>query len=94
MTCFIGGEIAKAVNCISQSGGVVTYEDMANYQVELRKPLEVIYRNYSVLLNPAPSNGGILIALGLSRLNRKKLGQFQPWFFPTSFRGAEYHCSL
>ena len=75
---FYRGEIAKAVNCISQSGGVVTYEDMANYQVELRKPLEVDYGNYSVLLNPAPSNGGILIALGLSRLNRKKLGQFQP----------------
>lgn len=65
---FYRGEIAKAVDEISRCGGQVTYADMASYQVELRQPLEVRYKDYKLLLNPPPSNGGILIGLAMSRL--------------------------
>ena len=69
MDLFYRGEIAKAIHEISQQGGLVDYSDMAAYSVELRTPLKVHYSGYDVFLNPKPSSGGILIALGLTRLN-------------------------
>ena len=74
---FYRGEIAKSVHEISHQGGQVTYDDMSNYQVELRKPLQVRYRQHQLLLNPPPSSGGIVIGLAMSRLARKNLAQHQ-----------------
>ncbi|MDE0308541.1 MAG: gamma-glutamyltransferase [Acidiferrobacterales bacterium] len=65
---FYRGEIATAIHDTAQAGGLVDYDDLANYQVELRHPIATQYRGHRVFLNPAPSSGGILTALGLSRL--------------------------
>lgn len=74
---FYRGEIAKSVDDVGRSGGQVTYDDMAAYQVELRDPLKVRYKDYTLLLNPPPSNGGILIGLAISRLADLNLGQHE-----------------
>ncbi len=74
---FYRGEVAKAVDDVSRSGGQVTYADMAAYQVELRDPLEVRYKDHTLLLNPPPSNGGILIGLAISRLAGLNLSQHE-----------------
>ena len=60
---FYKGEIAHKIDKISkESGGDIRYEDLQNYQVYIREPLEFNYLNRKVYTNPPPSAGGILIA--------------------------------
>ncbi len=72
---FYRGEIAKAIHELSYSGGLITYDDMVSYTAEYRNPLQVEFKKNTVFLNPPPSNGGILIALGLTHLNSINLNQ-------------------
>ncbi len=72
---FYRGEIAKSVHDISREGGQVTYDDMVNYRVELREPLQVRYGGHRLLLNPPPSSGGIIIGLAMSHLASCHLAQ-------------------
>ncbi len=75
---FYRGEIAKSIDESSNSGGLIKYDDMVNYQVEIRTPLQVEFNHDTVFLNPPPSNGGMLIALGLTGLNSMSLGLMSP----------------
>lgn len=50
------------------AGGLITPEDIAGYRVEERAPLEVSFRGLTVLTNPPPSSGGLLIAAALRSL--------------------------
>jgi len=75
---FYRGEIARAVDQAAQSGGLVTYEDMRRYEVELRTPLSLNLNGYRVFTNSCPSNGGIMIALALDHMKRKRIGQCIP----------------
>jgi gamma-glutamyltranspeptidase/glutathione hydrolase len=67
---FYGGDIADTIvrDC-RQHGGYLTREDLQNYQVILRKPLAVNYRDYTIITNPHPSSGGMLIAFSLGLLS-------------------------
>lgn len=67
---FYRGEIAHAINAIAENGGLVEYSDLVHYKVEMRHPIRARHGGCRVFLNPAPSSGGILIALKLSRLGR------------------------
>ncbi len=73
---FYQGEIAKAIDEIGQIGGLIRYEDMVKYQVELRHPLKITYQDHQLLLNPPPSNSGIILALAMTHLNELNLGQY------------------
>jgi gamma-glutamyltranspeptidase/glutathione hydrolase len=69
---FYTGDIAAAiVEWVSARGGMLTAEDLEAYAVVDRKPIEVAYRGRTVLTNPPPSAGGILIARALSWLDAK-----------------------
>jgi gamma-glutamyltranspeptidase/glutathione hydrolase len=50
------------------TGGLVTAEDLRDYRVEERAPLEVTYRDVTLITNPPPSSGGLLIGAALRRL--------------------------
>jgi len=53
------GEIAQAiVDEVQKRGGIITLEDLANYQVKIRKPVEGEYRGYKVYSVPPASSGG------------------------------------
>lgn len=68
---FYRGEVAEAIDEIARdAGGSVTREDLANYEVEFRKPLLTTYRNCKVMLNPPPSVGGVRLAVALSLLEK------------------------
>ena len=55
---FYKGEIAKAiVDYVQANGGVITKEDMANYDVAWRKPYRTDYRGYDVIATPPPTAG-------------------------------------
>ena len=68
---FYQGEIAKQlVKDCQEKGGYLTEEDLSNYQVTIREPLQINYRSYQLLTNPPPSSGGILISFALKLLEK------------------------
>jgi gamma-glutamyltranspeptidase/glutathione hydrolase len=67
---FYTGDIGAAiVEWVSARGGALTAADLDEYRVIDRRPIEVSYRGRTVLTNPPPSAGGILIARALSWLD-------------------------
>jgi len=53
------GEIAKAIaDEVQKRGGMLTVEDLANYQIKIREPVEGTYRGYKILSVPPASSGG------------------------------------
>jgi gamma-glutamyltranspeptidase / glutathione hydrolase len=68
---FYEGDVADAiVTWLADRGGLVTADDLRAYEVVDRPPLAVGYRSRTVLSNPPPSAGGILIATALASLDR------------------------
>lgn len=65
---FYQGEIAHLLVKEMQEGGYLTLDDLQNYQVIIRQPLNINYRGYNLLTNPPPSSGGALIAFALKLL--------------------------
>ena len=66
---FYRGDIARAITeWVSQRGGMLTASDLEAFRVIDREPIEVTYRGRTVLTNPPPSAGGILIARALGWL--------------------------
>lgn len=63
---FQEGEVAQAL--LSLDGGHLTAEDLKSYRPIGRKPLQFTRRGMEVDLNPAPSLGGVQIALALKAL--------------------------
>lgn len=68
---FTEGEIAqKLVKDSNEKGGYLRMDDLKDYEVKKRKPLEVFYRGNKFITNPPPSAGGILIAFALKVLEK------------------------
>ncbi|WP_315119117.1 gamma-glutamyltransferase [uncultured Clostridium sp.] len=56
---FYKGEIAKAiVDEVQKQNGIITLEDLANYEVKMRKPVKGTYRGYEIVSAPPSSSGG------------------------------------
>jgi gamma-glutamyltranspeptidase/glutathione hydrolase len=67
---FYEGDIGAAiVDWVSERGGLLTGADLAAYEAVDRLPVSVGYRGRTVLTNPPPSAGGILIARALAELD-------------------------
>lgn len=70
-SAFYTGEVAeKLIAAMQANGGVMTLEDLANYQVKVSAPLWTNYRGHRLALMPPPSSG---VLLGLMM---NMLGQF------------------
>ncbi|MCW0295053.1 gamma-glutamyltransferase, partial [Klebsiella pneumoniae] len=66
---FYEGEISAAIDTACRSsGGHLRRRDLIDYQVITRAPLAVRYRNATLLTNPPPSSGGLLIGFALKLL--------------------------
>ncbi len=66
---FYQGDIARAMDRDMRAGdGLLTFEDLAAYQVIERDPLRIPYHGRLLLTAPPPSMGGTLIGLSLSLL--------------------------
>lgn len=58
-TAFYNGKIADLIaQDMAKNGGIITKEDLANYQVTWRKPVTGNYRGYDIISMPPPSSGG------------------------------------
>lgn len=68
---FYEGEIAKKIiDAIQAAGGVMTLEDLHNYNAILRKPVWGEYRGYQIASMPPPSSGGVHIIQMLNMLEK------------------------
>ncbi|WP_425424930.1 gamma-glutamyltransferase [Shewanella insulae] len=66
---FYEGETAeKIVASVTQAGGIMTLNDLKEYRVVERQPVEGEYRGYKVVSMPPPSSGGIHIIEMLNML--------------------------
>ncbi|HEY9672071.1 MAG TPA: gamma-glutamyltransferase [Waterburya sp.] len=75
---FYQGEIAhQLVKDCQKLGGHLTLEDLKHYRVIERTPLSINYRGNTLLTNPPPSSGGILIAFALKLLSNIDLSQVE-----------------
>lgn len=74
---FYRGEIAGGIlSKCRDGGGHLTAEDLKHYNVVLREPLAIDYREARILTNPPPASGGILIAFALRLLSHCRSGAF------------------
>jgi gamma-glutamyltranspeptidase/glutathione hydrolase len=66
---FYTGEIAhKLAAAMEANGGLITLDDLKQYQAVERTPLRGRYRDYEVITSPPPSSGGIGILQMLGML--------------------------
>ncbi|MCZ4336884.1 gamma-glutamyltransferase [Shewanella colwelliana] len=65
---YTGDTAEKIVAAITEAGGVMTLDDLAQYKVIERQPVSGQYRGYQVVSMPPPSSGGIHIIEMLNML--------------------------
>ncbi len=66
---FYRGHIARAmVKSVQQAGGIWTMEDLANYQVIERQPVQGRYGDHIITTVPPPSSGGVALITMLNML--------------------------
>jgi gamma-glutamyltranspeptidase/glutathione hydrolase len=72
---FYDGQLAEQVaGHVGAQGGWLTREDLQEYRVIWRRPIDARFLGHVFISNPPPSSGGILIAYGLRLLDRAGLG--------------------
>jgi gamma-glutamyltranspeptidase/glutathione hydrolase len=66
---FYEGETAALVEKeMKANGGLITREDLKNYQAKQRTPIRGTYRGYDIIGMPPPSSGGVAVQLMLNIL--------------------------
>ena len=66
---FYRGELAnKLVDGVRAAGGIWSLQDLEQYQVKIRTPLEASYRGVTIIMPPPPTSGGVVITQILSML--------------------------
>ena len=75
---FYHGDLAREIAAaIQKGGGLITAQDLANYEVKEREPVRGTYRGYEVLSAPPPSSGGIVLIEALNILEGFDLARMQ-----------------
>ena len=59
---FYKGKVAEdMIETISQSGGIMTMEDLSEYQSVWREPVRFKYKEYDIISMSFPSSGGVIL---------------------------------
>jgi len=75
---FYEGKTAELIITEMKKGnGIITFNDLKNYKVAERKPLEIQYKGNDIVTMPLPSSGGILLAQMLTMSSYENLGNHQ-----------------
>jgi gamma-glutamyltranspeptidase / glutathione hydrolase len=72
--CYEGEIAAILLDDQRTHGGLITADDLADYEVIERRALHLAYRGHTLYTNPPPSAGGVLIAYVLKHLAQVDLG--------------------
>jgi gamma-glutamyltranspeptidase/glutathione hydrolase len=74
---FYHGAMAREIAAdIQKGGGLVSADDLANYDVKEREPIRGTYRGYDVISAPPPSSGGVALVEILNILEGYDLSKF------------------
>ncbi|MCW3038955.1 MAG: gamma-glutamyltransferase [Solirubrobacterales bacterium] len=72
---FYRGDVAeRVVGWLAARGGALTAVDLRSYLAMPRAPVPAAYRGRTVLTNPPPNAGGVLLAAALDELDRGDVG--------------------
>jgi gamma-glutamyltranspeptidase/glutathione hydrolase len=69
-----GGRLTPTGPLVPGKGGSMTFDDLANYQVNERVPTEGTYRGYRIKAMSPPSSGGLTMIQMLKMLERFPIG--------------------
>jgi len=73
---FYRGELAeKIVSAFENSGGIISREDLKNYEVKQRTPVQTSYRGKQVISMPPVSGGGVTLLQMLNMLEHFPVGE-------------------
>jgi gamma-glutamyltranspeptidase / glutathione hydrolase len=76
---FYSGPVAKnIVNTIKKKNGILSLDDLKNYQMKTRTPVSVDYKGLQIFSMPPPSSGGIHVLQILSMLSHHELDTNSP----------------
>jgi gamma-glutamyltranspeptidase/glutathione hydrolase len=71
---FYEGETAKLiVEEMKRGGGIITYDDLKNYQAKFREPNVFDYKGYTIVGMPMPSSGGLLLNQMMKMIEDRKI---------------------
>lgn len=74
---FYQGETADKIESeMKRGGGLISLEDLKNYEAKWRKPVVGNYKNYRIITMPPPSSGGIVLMQILTMLQRFPLKNY------------------
>ncbi|ACD30767.1 gamma-glutamyltransferase [Francisella tularensis] len=74
---FYEGEIAhKIADSMAKNGGLITLQDLKNYNIEEMKPVKGTYRGYTIYSMPPPSSGGVILIELLNILENFPLSDY------------------
>ena len=77
---FYQGPIAAEIAAeMSRGQGLITANDLANYQAVKRQPLTTRYHGYDVYVPPPPSSGGVVLLEELNTLENFDLKSWGRW---------------
>ncbi len=79
---FYEGETAKLIVEEMQKGkGIISYDDLKNYQAKERTPSVFDYKGYKIVTMPLPSSGGVLLPQMMKMIEDKPVKDygFQSW---------------
>ncbi|SFQ10297.1 gamma-glutamyltranspeptidase / glutathione hydrolase [Nitrosomonas cryotolerans] len=77
---FYGGHVAQEmVRSVREAGGIWQYEDLADYRVVERKPIQFTYRGTQITSASLPSAGGLTLAQGLNMLEHFPVSELSEW---------------
>lgn len=76
---FYDGPISKSiVETSNKMGGLITLEDLKNYEVKLRQPIYGKFKGYDIFSMPPPSSGGTHVIQILNLLEPYNLKEWGP----------------
>lgn len=74
---FYTGETARLIESEMQKhGGLISYEDLANYKAVIRQPVHGTYRGFDVYSMSPPSSGGVHIVQILNMLEHYPISEY------------------
>ena len=75
---YIGPVAEKIAAEMQQHNGIITTDDLKNYQAVWREPIKGTYKNYTIISMPPPSSGGIAL---MQLLNMMENYPLKKWGF-------------
>lgn len=73
---FYEGETARLiVSEMKKANGIISPDDLKNYEAKERKPVEFNYKGYTIISMPLPSSGGIILQQCLKMIEQRDIGK-------------------